>query len=134
MLLLLYDSGCRLCRWSVGWLLRRDPDRSVMPVPIQSARGAELLAELEPAARLRSVHVIDRDGVRHSAGAAVRVLLDQPAGTRRLARLAGLSPAATEFGYRLVSRHRGRIGRLIGQPATRRADELIVARAGAGTD
>jgi predicted DCC family thiol-disulfide oxidoreductase YuxK len=111
--IVLYDSDCGFCRWTLDWALKRDREHVLEPHPIQSARGAELLADLDPAERLRQAHVVHAYGRRESGGAAMRAVLDVLPPARRLAWLARLSPRATDAGYRFVARHRAVFGRLV---------------------
>ena len=127
-LLVLYDDDCGFCRWTVAWALRRDRAGVLDVAPIQSDTGERLLADLDPAERLRAAHVIHADGRRSSGGAALRDVLDALPGTRGRARLAGLSERATELGYRLVANNRSRVSRLVPKAAKARADELLAER------
>lgn len=54
----LYDADCGFCRWSVAWLLGRDPARHLVPVAIQSDAGQDLLdaAGVPDDERLRKAH------------------------------------------------------------------------------
>jgi predicted DCC family thiol-disulfide oxidoreductase YuxK len=111
--IVLYDSDCGFCRWTLDWALARDRDHLLEPHPIQSAKGAELLSDLEPDERLRSAHVVHPDGRRESGGAAMRAVLDVLPSARRLAWLARLSPRATDAAYGFVARNRSFFGRLV---------------------
>src|SRR4051794_215605 len=123
--IVLYDGECGFCRWAVAWALERDRDGVLSVAPIQSPTGAQLLADLDPAERLRAVHVVHDDGRRESGGAAARAVLEATA--RPLARLAGMSPRATELVYRLVAGNRSRVSRLVPRRAKLRADRLLAA-------
>jgi predicted DCC family thiol-disulfide oxidoreductase YuxK len=111
--IVLFDSNCGFCRRTLDWALARDRDHLLEPHPIQSQRGAELLADLPLDERLRSVHVVHDDGRRESGGAAMRAVLDVLPSARRLAWLARLSPRASDAGYRFVARHRSLFSRLV---------------------
>jgi predicted DCC family thiol-disulfide oxidoreductase YuxK len=69
------------------------------------------------AERLDSMHAVTSDGRVWSGGQAVRVILAELPGGRTLASMAARFPGMTERMYRLVSRHRNRLGRLLGQRA-----------------
>ena len=72
----LYDEGCGFCRWCVGVLLALDRRHELRPVAIGSHEGAMLLGDLDERARWDSWHLVDPQGRRTSAGAAVAPLLD----------------------------------------------------------
>ncbi len=127
--LLLYDADCGFCRWSVARVLGWDRRRVLRPVPIQGAEGARLLADLDADARMDSWHLVEGDGARTSAGAAVAPLARLLVGGGPAARLAERFPAAVERVYRTLVRRRGSLGVLITDGAARRARERISARA-----
>jgi predicted DCC family thiol-disulfide oxidoreductase YuxK len=131
-LLVLYDRDCGFCRWTVAWALRRDRAGVLEVAPIQSDTGTRLLADMDPAERLRSAHAVHADGRRSSAGAAMRDVLEALPATRRLGRLAALSDRATELAYRFVANNRSMAGRLVPQSAKERADRLLAERERAG--
>jgi DCC1-like thiol-disulfide oxidoreductase len=118
--IVLYDGECGFCRWTVAWALERDRNGVLSVAPIQSPTGDQLLADLDPAERLRAVHVVHEDGRRESGGAAVRAVLGVLPPARRFARLAG-----AEWAYRLVAAERGRISRLVPAKSKARADALL---------
>lgn len=124
--LLLYDGGCGLCRWTVAGLLRRTRSERVAPVPIESPLGAELLADLDPEARMRAAHLVI-DGGRFSGGEAAAPLLKALGILPRAAALAGRFPRATEFGYRLVAGNRRILGRMVPREWRTAADAWIAA-------
>ena len=125
-MIVLYDGDCGFCRWMVAWALERDRDGVLTVAPIQSPAGERLLADLEPAERLRSVHVVHDDGRRTSGGAAAREVLEVTA--RPLARLAAFSPRVTDLVYRLVAGQRSRLSRLVPRRAKLRADRMLGAK------
>jgi predicted DCC family thiol-disulfide oxidoreductase YuxK len=107
---LLYDEGCRFCTALSTRLARLG--RGLEAVPIGSPQGDRLLADLAPAERYATVHLVDEAGGRHSGGAALPPLLARLPGGRLPARLAAALPGPTALGYRLVARHRGTLSRL----------------------
>jgi predicted DCC family thiol-disulfide oxidoreductase YuxK len=113
----LYDEDCGFCRWSADKLRRWDKRGRLTFAPIQSARGADLLHAVPVAERLDSMHAVTTDGRVWSGGQAFRVILAELAGGSALAPIAATFPGATEWIYRLVARHRQRLGRLLGQRA-----------------
>jgi predicted DCC family thiol-disulfide oxidoreductase YuxK len=124
----LYDRDCGFCRFSIGLLLAWDRRRALRPVAIQSKEGQALLAELPPAERLASAHVVEVDGRLRSGGAvAAPVLRLLPVGGP-LARLAERSPRLADRCYRTVANSRGTLGRLLPARAKRWADSAIERR------
>jgi predicted DCC family thiol-disulfide oxidoreductase YuxK len=123
--IVLYDGECGFCRWTVAWALERDRNQVLTVAPIQSSTGARLLADMEPAERLRSVHVVHDDAGRESGGAAVRDVLRALPSARLLARIAGVSPRASELAYRLVAGRRREVSRLVPKRAKLRADDVL---------
>jgi branched-chain amino acid transport system substrate-binding protein len=127
---LLYDRDCSFCKWCLGWVLRWDRRGRLRPVAIQSAEGAELLAELDPEARLESWHLVLADGEVVSGGAAAAPLARRLPGGRPLAFLFATFPRATERAYRWVADHRGSLARLLRLPALL---AVVAFLAGCGT-
>ena len=117
MTTVLYDEDCGFCRWSTDKLRAWDRRRRLTFAAIQSARGAELLDAVPVPDRLASMHAVTQDGRVWSAGHAVRVVLADLPGGGILSSIAAAFPGATEWLYRLVARHRDRLGRLLGQRA-----------------
>jgi predicted DCC family thiol-disulfide oxidoreductase YuxK len=76
-----------------------------------------VLHAVPEAQRLDSMHALTPDGRVWSGGQAVRVILAELPGGSILASIAAASPGATALTYRLVSRHRERLGRMLGQRA-----------------
>ena len=117
MTTVLYDEDCGFCKWSLDKILTWDRAKRIRPVAIQSEEGDRLLAGVAPDARLDSMHAVTLDGRVWSGGQAVRVILAELPGGSLLASIAAAFPGATEWIYRLVARHRNRLGRLLGQRA-----------------
>jgi predicted DCC family thiol-disulfide oxidoreductase YuxK len=113
----LYDEDCGFCRWSTDKLKAWDARRRLTFAAIQSARGAELLVAVPEAQRLDSMHAVTPDGRVWSGGQAVRVILAELPGGSVPASIAAAFPGATDTTYRLVARHRERLGRILGQHA-----------------
>lgn len=114
--LVLYDGECGFCRTSLGWLLRWDRRGRLEPVALQSARAADILAELSEEERMDSWHLVSPDGERWSAGAAAPQLLRLLPGGRVPARVLDAAPGITERAYRFAARHRGSLGRALKNP------------------
>jgi len=121
---LLYDGECGLCRWLVVQILRSSRTSDLVPVAIESPLGARLLADLEPAERLRSIHLVT-GGERLSAGAAMTALASKTRLLRPLGAVASHSPALADRLYQLVAQRRALLGRLIPRGARERADRRL---------
>ena len=72
-LIVLYDGDCGFCSVMLAILLTWDRANRLRPVSIQSARGEELLIDMEREDRLTSWHLIDAEGVLYSGGAGIPV-------------------------------------------------------------
>jgi predicted DCC family thiol-disulfide oxidoreductase YuxK len=115
----LYDEDCGFCRWSTDKLKAWDTRHRLTFAAIQGPQGAELLHAVPEAEWLGSMHAVTPDGRVWSGGQAVRVILAQLPGGSILASIAAALPDATDTTYRLVARHRERLGRMLGQRACR---------------
>src|ERR1041384_6320841 len=114
---LLYDADCGFCRWSLDKILARDRDRRVRPVPLQSAEADVLLKGMDRDRKMASWHLVTPEGTIYSAGAAVAPLMRVLPVTKGVAAIAGAMPPVTGIAYRLLSRNRTRLGKLIGSQA-----------------
>jgi predicted DCC family thiol-disulfide oxidoreductase YuxK len=114
---LLWDGACGFCRRLVEWVRRRDRDTRFEIVPYQEARTPPMTPELREGCR-RALHVVTSDGRILRAGRASLFVLGAT-GSSRLARVLSLPPLVwlVEIGYRLVSRNRSFLSRLL--PRTR---------------
>jgi predicted DCC family thiol-disulfide oxidoreductase YuxK len=109
----------------MAWVIRRDRHHVLVAMPIQSPRGSELLVDVVPDERLRRAHVVRDDGRRRSGGAAAADVLSVLPATRVLGRAARGLPRTTALLYDAVAARRRSFGRLVGQQARRRADEVL---------
>jgi predicted DCC family thiol-disulfide oxidoreductase YuxK len=125
---LLYDSDCGFCRWSLGKVLAWDRRGRIRPISLQSKEAEELLAGMSEEERLGSWHLVGPDGRLHSAGAGIPPLLSLLPGGSLFAAAAARMPRTMEWGYRWVAEHRSLWGRLVTDGAKRRADRRIAAR------
>lgn len=137
--IVIYDSDCGFCRFSLGLLLswdRRGTRRSgaapaaLRPLPLGTPKADRLLADLSPDQRSASWHLVFDDGASLSAGAALAPALSLLAGGRIPAALFARFPRATERGYRWAADHRGALGRFVPTRARRWADRVIAAHGG----
>jgi predicted DCC family thiol-disulfide oxidoreductase YuxK len=126
--LVLYDGDCGLCKWLLAWLLRFDRAGRLRPLALQSPEAEVLLADLDPAERMASMHVIAPDGTRLSAGEALPPLLRLLSGGRFPAAIAARFPRMTSAGYRWVATHRIGISRFVPRQAKLRAGERVRER------
>jgi predicted DCC family thiol-disulfide oxidoreductase YuxK len=128
-MIVLWDSDCGFCAWTLALLLRADRRAVLRPAPIQSPEGDRHLAGMPPEHRLATWHLVDGRGRVTSGGQALtEVLRAFPAG-RPLAALTGAFPGVTEAAYRWVAAHRSLLSKPIPEAAKERARRLIEARA-----
>jgi predicted DCC family thiol-disulfide oxidoreductase YuxK len=109
----------------MAWAVRRDRRQLLVPVPIQSPLGSELLVDVLPDDRLRSAHVVRDDGRRRSGGDAAADVLSALPPTRVLGRLGHRWPGTTALLYGVVAARRQSFGRFVGKQARGRADALL---------
>jgi predicted DCC family thiol-disulfide oxidoreductase YuxK len=132
----IYDADCGFCRWSLALLLSADSG-ALRPLPLGTPEADRLLADLSPAERDASWHlIIDRAGAepaRFGAGAALAPALALLPRGRRPAALVARVPRLAERGYRWVADHRGLLGRFVPARARRWADRVIAAHGGPGS-
>jgi predicted DCC family thiol-disulfide oxidoreductase YuxK len=125
--IVLYDADCGFCRWAMAWAVRHDLEHVLITAPIQSPLGSELLADVALAERLGAAHVVSDAGHRDSGGDAAAEVLSALPATRALGRLARDLPGTTALLYGVVAAQRKSLGRLVGNAARRRADDLLAA-------
>ncbi|MFT3864199.1 MAG: DCC1-like thiol-disulfide oxidoreductase family protein [Solirubrobacterales bacterium] len=137
--IVIYDSDCGFCRVSSALLLtwdrlgagrRRSASCALRPLPLGTDEADRLLAGMTEERRHASWHLIDPDGRRHSAGAALAPALSLLPGGRIPAACVSRAPHLTERGYRWVAEHRGLLGRFLPARARRWADRAIAAHGG----
>ena len=114
---LLYDSDCGFCRWSVDKVLAWDRGARVRSMELQDPEADKLLGGMEEGAKMASWHPVTPEGRVYSAGAAAPPLLRLLPGGRPLAAVLAAFPGVTDRAYRVVARNRDRFGRLVGQTA-----------------
>ncbi|HEX9411050.1 MAG TPA: DCC1-like thiol-disulfide oxidoreductase family protein [Actinomycetota bacterium] len=111
----LFDEDCGFCRWAAGKLLAWDRRGRLRLVALQDPEAEQLLTGMDRGRRMASWHLVDLDGRIRSAGRAVAPLLRLlPAGTP-LAVVAESFPKTIDRLYDWISRHRERLGSLLGQ-------------------
>ncbi len=124
-LIVIYDGDCGFCKWLLAGLLAWDRGPRLRPLPLGTPDADALLADLTPAQRAASWHLVAPDGSRLSGGAALPALLRElPAGAPPAALFAAI-PGPTDRGYRWVAAHRVGLSRLVPAPLKRRAAEQV---------
>jgi predicted DCC family thiol-disulfide oxidoreductase YuxK len=118
---LLYDSGCRVCRFTARLVERLDRGERLAFLPLEAEEAASLLEPLPEPERMASWRLARPDGTLVGRGAGAPALL-RALGHERSARLLEAVPETMlEHGYDLVAHNRGRIGGLVPDgPAPRR--------------
>jgi predicted DCC family thiol-disulfide oxidoreductase YuxK len=124
----LYDGDCGFCKWLLAGLLRWDSGATLRPLALQSPRAGELLADLAPAHRMGSWHLVSPAGERWSGGAAVSQLLGLLPRGRAPAAAFARFPGLTDRAYRWVAEHRTELSKAVPSAAKRRADESVRGR------
>jgi predicted DCC family thiol-disulfide oxidoreductase YuxK len=126
--IILYDADCGFCRTALAAILSADRDRRLRPLALGTAEADGLLADLTPAQRDASWHLVSPDGHRESAGAAGPALLRLlPGGALPAAGLAK-APDLTERAYEWVADHRSALSRMLPSSVKQRATRLIRRR------
>lgn len=119
---LLYDGGCRFCRFAARTIVRLDREGTLAVLPFAEPEAQRLLEQIPAAERLTSWHLVREDGRRASRGRGSVELLGELRLMQQLApvlRLLRLLPLESLYG--LVARNRGRLGRIVPDgPAPRR--------------
>ena len=124
----LYDADCGFCKWLLAGLLRWDRAVRLHPIALQRPEADDLLADLAPAERLASWHLISPTGARRSGGTAVPPLLSLLPGGRAPAAAFARFPSLTDRGYRWVAEHRSQLSRWVPMSLKRRASERVRQR------
>jgi predicted DCC family thiol-disulfide oxidoreductase YuxK len=114
---LLYDSDCGFCRWSVDKVLAWDRAGRIRTIELQDPEADSLLGGMEEGVKMGSWHLVTPDGRVYSAAAAAPPLLRLLPGGKPLAAVLAAFPGVTERAYGVVARNRDRFGRLVGQTA-----------------
>jgi predicted DCC family thiol-disulfide oxidoreductase YuxK len=127
-LIVLYDGDCGFCEVMLAVLLSWDRASRVHPVPIQSARGDDLLIDMEREDRLKSWHLLDAGGMLHSGGAGIPVIFAALPGGARIASVVSRFPTGTSRSYDWVASHRVLLGRGLGARPRAWAARVIAER------
>ncbi|MBA3312631.1 MAG: DUF393 domain-containing protein [Planctomycetaceae bacterium] len=106
---LFFDGVCGLCDATVHWLLDRDRRSVLRFAPLQGETAAAVLPAAD-SQNLRSVVLVDADGVHRRSAAAIRTLRHLGGKYRMFARLLWLIPGPLrELGYMFISKIRYRL-------------------------
>ena len=118
---LLYDSECRVCRFTARLVQRLDRTQRLAFLPLQADEAAPMLEQLPEEERMASWRLAGLDGTLAGRGAGGPAVLRALGHARTADMLAAVPETMLEHGYDLVARNRGRIGRLVPDgPAPRR--------------
>ena len=126
--ILFYDADCGFCKWAVACVLRLDRHRRLRPVALQSAAAARFLAEVPPAERMESWHLVAADGSVQSGGDVFAAILQRLPGGRRPATATMRARRPLNRAYRWGADRRVLWGRAIPAGARRRAQKRIEER------
>ena len=126
--IVLYDADCGFCKWLLAGVLRWDRAMRLRPIALQRPEADELLADLAPAERMASWHLISATGERRSGGAAVAPLLRLLPRGRVPAAAFARFPGLSERGYRWIAEHRSQVSRWVPMSFKQHASERIRER------
>jgi predicted DCC family thiol-disulfide oxidoreductase YuxK len=113
--LLLYNGGCRFCRWLARILVIVDTDESLAFLSIWDDEAKPVVDAIPEHDRLSGWHLVLIDGTRCSGGAGVVRLLEELRWTRWLGascRVLGLTGWLGRLDA-LIARKKGRLGRRV---------------------
>jgi len=106
---LFFDGVCGLCDATVHWLLERDRHAVLRFAPLQGETAATVLPPAD-SQDLRSVVLLDGDGIHRRSTAAIRTLRHLGGRYRTFARLLWFVPRPLrEVSYRVISKIRYRL-------------------------
>lgn len=126
--MILYDADCGVCRWLLAKILTWDRAANLRPVALQSDEARQLLAGVPEDRWMSSWHLVDREGVVHSAGDAFEVLLPELPGGRALVPAVRAGRRPLNAGYDWFAANRSHFGRRLPSSWKRRAKAKIAAR------
>lgn len=126
--MVLYDADCGFCKWLLAALLRCDRAVRLRPIGLQRLEAEDFLADLAPAERMASWHLVSPTGARRSGGAAVAPLLRLLPRGRLPAAAFARFPRLTARGYRWVAEHRSQLSGWLPTSAKQHASERVRQR------
>jgi predicted DCC family thiol-disulfide oxidoreductase YuxK len=121
----LYDEACGFCRWSMAKLLAWDRRKALRPVALQDPEADALLEGMAEDRKMGSFHLVEPGGAVRSGGDALAPLARLLPHGAPVAALATTFPGPTRFAYDLVSRHRARLAKVVGEQACRVDPERV---------
>jgi predicted DCC family thiol-disulfide oxidoreductase YuxK len=98
------------------------------PIALQRPEASQLLADVPPAERMASWHLISPDGTRRSGGAALVPVLRLLPGGGIPAAVFARFPRLAEKAYKWVVEHRSQLSRLVPAKAKHKARRRIQER------
>ncbi|HEX2032429.1 MAG TPA: DCC1-like thiol-disulfide oxidoreductase family protein [Actinomycetota bacterium] len=113
--ILFYDGACPVCRLTARLAVAADTERRLRTATLDSPDADRHLGKLSKEDRFGSFHLVV-EGRLISGGEAVGPTLEQLRRMRPVGRFIGRSPAARRaaaWAYGVVSRNRGRIGKVL---------------------
>ncbi len=119
---LLYDGGCRFCRFAARAVATLDRGHELAFLPLDESEAEPLLAPLPEDERLETWHLVAPDGALSGHGTGGVELLGALRLTRPMGELLARVPDRMLDGaYEIVARHRKRLGRFVpDRPGPRR--------------
>jgi predicted DCC family thiol-disulfide oxidoreductase YuxK len=118
---LLYDSGCRGCRFTARLVQRLDRGERLAFLPLQAEEADPLLEQLPESERMASWRLVRPDGSVAGRGSGAPAVLRALGHERSARALEALPESMLEHAYDLAARNRRRIGPLVPDgPAPRR--------------
>jgi predicted DCC family thiol-disulfide oxidoreductase YuxK len=113
--LLLYNGGCRFCRWLARIVVIVDTDESLAFLSIWDDEAKPVVDTIPERDRLSGWHLVLADGTRYSGGPGAVRLLEELRWTRWLGascRVLGLTGWLGRLDA-LIARKKGRLGRRV---------------------
>jgi predicted DCC family thiol-disulfide oxidoreductase YuxK len=109
----LYDTGCRFCRWAGRLAVRVDRRGRLAFLSLEDEEAAALLATVPESERSTTWWLVERDGSLRSRGRAAAALAGHMTGLGDPGPLRGRLGAVLDHLYEAVARRRSLLGRLV---------------------